>query len=142
MERGANIFFYTGTVLLFLIGGVHLLAHFSGDPPDLNAEQKKTVELASTVQFEMPSGELRTLMDIQSAFSLYFVIFPIALALVLWLTVRKLQDPRSVLVVASFTALSAAVVTYVYAILPPLVMLVAAGTAFAGSAILAGRQTR
>ncbi|MGD9630954.1 MAG: hypothetical protein AB7V18_17085 [Pyrinomonadaceae bacterium] len=142
MERKARVAFYIGAVFLFLLGAIHSLAHFSGVPAGLDAEQQRAMDLATTIRFAMPTGEMRTIIDIQNAFSLYFVIFPITLAVVLWLTVRKLPDPRPVLLVAAFAMFASAAVTYIYAILPPFIMFVIAGLAFVASATLSGRNGR
>ena len=135
MTKLSRIAFHFGTVLLLLTGLAHLAGHFSGPPSGLSAEQQAAFEKASTVQFAMPTGEMRTLIDIQNAFSLYFAIFTIALAIVLWLSVRKLEDPRPVLLVVAVATAVAAGVTIIYAILPPFVMLALSAAAFLTAAL-------
>lgn len=82
-------------------------------------------------------GESRTFFEIQNAFSLYFVIFPIGLAGILWLAARQKIDMRPMLTVAAVLMLAAAAVTYVYAILPPLLMMLFTSICFAASVIAA-----
>lgn len=85
MKGISKILFYVGNTLLFLTGIAHLIGGLSGTPEPVNDQQKQLLELLPKTMFEMPSGEMRSYLDIHNAFSLYFVVFPIGLALILWI---------------------------------------------------------
>src|SRR5262249_39078596 len=130
MKKLAKLLFYVGDVVLFLTGALHLMAHFSQTSEGANEEQRKLFELLATVQFTMPSGELRTYDSIFSSFSLYFAIFPIAMALMVWIAARSRATFKPSLAVGTLAMLVITFVTYKYAFMIPLVMVATTAVCF------------
>lgn len=137
MSKLPVIFFYIGEVVLFLIGVIHLLTHFMGSPQPTNDNQKKFLELFSTTTFAMPSGEQRTYEDILNAFSLYFGVLTIGMAAFMWIGSRHPETLKSSLIVGALLMLLTAFITFKYAILPPLIMMLIVAICFFASYILA-----
>lgn len=137
MNKLPNIFFYVGEVVLLLIGVIHLLTHFMGSPQPTNDNQRKFLELFSTTTFAMPSGEQRTYEDILNAFSLYFGVLMIALAVLVWISSKSPETLKPSLIVSAVVMIVTAFITFKYAILPPLIMMLIVAVCFLLSALLA-----
>lgn len=141
MSKFSKILFYIGDVVLFLIGAFHLLGHFTSSPIGANDNQRKFLELFSTTPFEMPSGEMRTYLDIYNAFSLYFGVFAIGMAGVIWFSSKDSAILKRSLIFSSVIMLVTAFITFKYAILPPLVMMLVVTICFGLSAILMEKES-
>ena len=136
MGKLPMILFYVGEIVLFLIGVIHLLTHFRGSPQPTNENQRKFLELFSTTTFAMPSGEQRTYEDILNAFSLYFGVLTIALAVLVWISSKSSETLKPSLIVSAIVMLSTAFITFKYAILPPMIMMLIVAVCFLLSALL------
>ena len=137
MGKLPMILFYVGEIVLFLIGVIHLLTHFMGSPQPTNDNQRKFLELFSTTTFAMPSGEQRTYEDILNAFSLYFGVLMIALAVLVWISSKSPETLKPSLIVSAVVMIVTAFITFKYAILPPLIMMLIVAVCFLLSALLA-----
>ena len=133
MGKISSILFYVGDAFLFLIGLIHLVTHFVGSPEPANTEQKTFLDLFKSTQFKMPSGESRTYEDIFNAFSLYFGILVIGMAIMMWISSRHQETHRPSMIVGAIIMFITAAVTFKYAILPPLVMMLIVAVCFAGA---------
>lgn len=136
MNKLTTILFYVGEVVLFLIGVIHLATHFMGSPQPANENQKKFLELFSTTTFAMPSGEQRTYQDILNAFSLYFGVLLIGLAIIVWISSRSMETFKPSMIITSILMLITTFITFKYAILPPLIMMLIVAICFLLSAFL------
>lgn len=136
----SSILFHVGNVVLFLTGVAHTIGHFSGKPEPVNDQQRQFLELLPKTMFEMPSGEQRSYDDIHHAFSLYFSVFPIFVALILWSVSKDGNGFRRALIIAAVMMLALAIITYKFAILPPLVMMAITAICFAGAAVTAKKS--
>ena len=130
MSKLSIILFYIGEAVLFLIGVIHLLTHFAGSPQPANDNQKKFLELFSTTTFAMPSGEQRTYEDILNAFSLYFGVLLIGLSVIVWISSRSAETFKPSLIITAVLMLVTAFITFKYAILPPLIMMLIVAVCF------------
>lgn len=130
MNKFSKILFHIGNTILLLIGLAHLAAHFSSVPLPVDENQRKFLELFSSTKFAMPSGEMRSYEEIFSAFSLYFVVFPIGMAVMLWIASGHWKTLKSLLLVASIMMFLTAFITFKYAIFPPSIMMLITAICF------------
>ncbi len=139
MNRLAKILFHIGNSILLLIGFGHLAAHLSPPPSPVDENQRRFLELFGSTRFEMPSGEMRSYEEIMTAYSFYFIVFPIGTSLLLWIAGGEPRILRRSLFVVILMMVAIAIATLKFAILPPAVMMITIAVLFA-AAILASRE--
>lgn len=136
MKNLGRTLFYAGTAILFLMGIFHAVGHFSGPPENMGPDQMNALLRMETVKFNMPGGEQRTMDEIMNAYSLYFAIFPVALAAVMFFVRKSLAVLRPSLVVSIMAMLLSGFVTWKYAIFPPLIMMGIVAVCYVGALLL------
>ena len=87
-----------------------MIGHASGTQPPANETERQLLELMATYRFPFPGGTSRSLLELQSGFSLAFALLLATIGGTgLVVQKRAATDPAIVLAVARVFALSAAI---------------------------------
>ena len=69
------LIFKIGCIAAILTALIHLAGHVSGAPPPANETEVKLMDLATNYKAALPGGAHRSLMDLQTGFSLSYSLF-------------------------------------------------------------------
>ena len=104
------VVFRIGCFAALLTAAVHMAGHLSGPPPAGTDTERQLLDLMTTYRFPLPGGATRSVLELQSGFSLVYALF---LATIggggLVIQQRAATDPIIVLATARVLAVSAAI---------------------------------
>lgn len=117
---------WIGSVLVALVGLIHLLTHFLTEFSGKTDDQNEVLKRARTVIFEMPDGTNRTLDDIMTGYGLTWSILLVFISMITLFA----KPSRAMFLLSGLACLICGLVMLQYLIMPPALMLIAAAASY------------
>lgn len=123
MNNSFRIPFYLGCTSLVILAVIHLITHFLSPVVGLNEDQENLLTMYNSIRFQVPLGQERTLSEIMTGYSLYFPTLLLGFVLMLLVSVQDSVALKLILKITLVFMLILIIITFLYMVIPPLIMM-------------------